>query len=109
MGEARNEISSFRKAGDHPAGRAIASASASDVGEARRLSRHLTDGATSIRPAGRKPWKTAPPGRTVSGTEFLTLCVARSVQLALDEPELSPRELATRFTASVYGRKCRRR
>jgi hypothetical protein len=36
------------------------------------------DGATSIRPAGRKPWKTARPGRTVSGTEFLTLCVARS-------------------------------
>ena len=40
-GEARNEVSGFRKAGDHPAGRAIASASAPDAGEARRLSRHF--------------------------------------------------------------------
>ena len=37
----RNEVSRFRKAGDYPAGRAIASASAPDAGEARRLSRHL--------------------------------------------------------------------
>src|SRR5580704_8999928 len=35
MGKARNEVSGFRKAGDHPAGRAIASASAPNAGEAR--------------------------------------------------------------------------
>src|SRR3954471_14785642 len=41
MGPTRNEISGFRKAGDHPAGRAIASTGASDAGEARRLSPDL--------------------------------------------------------------------
>ena len=38
----------------------------------------FTDGTTSIRPGGRKLWKTDRPGRSASGTEFLTLCVARS-------------------------------
>src|SRR4030081_3599838 len=38
----------------------------------------FTDGATSTRPAGRRPWKTDLPGRTASGTEFLTMCVVRS-------------------------------
>src|SRR3984893_9797442 len=42
------------------------------------LAPHFTDGATSPRLAGRKPWKTDLPGRTASGTEFLTMCVARS-------------------------------
>src|SRR3954452_8053551 len=41
MGPTRNEISGFRKAGDHPAGRAMASTGASDAGEARRLSPDL--------------------------------------------------------------------
>ena len=50
-------------------------------------------------------------GRTASGTASPTSVRGQIVQLALDEPELSPRELATRFTdtksyfvseASVY-------
>src|SRR5215210_4701281 len=41
MGTARHEVSGLRKAGDHPAGRAIASASTPDAGEARRHPRHL--------------------------------------------------------------------
>jgi hypothetical protein len=41
MGEATNEIFGFRKTGDHPTVRAIASAGAPDTGETRRLSRHI--------------------------------------------------------------------
>ena len=33
-----------------------------------------------------------------SGTAFPTTCAGQIIELALDEPELSPRELAARFT-----------
>ena len=70
-----------------------------------------TAGTISTRPAGRRRWRTAPPGPAASGTAFPRRSGARSSTLALDEPELSPRELAVRFTdeqeyfvseASVY-------
>src|SRR4051794_33661261 len=61
MGARRNEISGFRKAGDHPAGRAIASTGASDAGEARRLSPDLL---SMVRPlSDRRP--RGPGGGTV--------------------------------------------
>ena len=62
------------------------------------------------RPAGLKRSKTSRAGRRGSGTASPTMCASAS-SMALDEPELSPRELATRFTdtegyfvseASVY-------
>src|SRR5258705_13117506 len=88
MGTARNEVSGFRKAGDHPASRAIPSAGAPDAGEARRLSRHLLP---MVRPL--PDWRAGSPGRQISQA-------GPRLELALDEPELSPRELATRFTDS---------
>jgi transposase InsO family protein len=61
-----------------------------------------------VRPfSQRRPWAIARHGRIASGTEFLT----RQRIIRLDEPTLSPRELALRFTdtenyfvseASVY-------
>ena len=63
------------------------------------------------RPVGRRPWKIAAHGQTGCGTASPTRCGSRIVDLALDEPTLSPRELAVRFTdteryfvseASVY-------
>src|SRR3954447_4601581 len=98
MGPTRNEISGFRKAGDHPAGRAIASTGASDAGEARHLSPafyrwydlYQTGGPEALEDRSPRPqrvWNRIPD--KVRG---------QLVQLALEEPELSPRELATRFT-----------
>ena len=58
---ARNEVSGFRKAGDHPASRAIPSAGAPDAGEARRLSRHLLP---MVRPL--PDWRAGSPGRQIS-------------------------------------------
>src|ERR1700730_15018648 len=67
MGTARNEVSAFRKPGDHPAGRAIPSAGAPDWSSS--ASRATFYGWCDLtRPAGRKPWKTDLPGRTASGT-----------------------------------------
>src|SRR6476661_6367954 len=40
-GTATNEVSGLRKAGDHPARRALPFAGALDAGEARHLSRHI--------------------------------------------------------------------
>ena len=102
----------LREARDHPPGRAVASAGAPHAGEARHPARRPSiAGTIAIRPAGLKPWKTSRRGPIASGTASPTRCASGSSQLALDEPELSPRELATRFTdtesyfvseASVY-------
>jgi hypothetical protein len=64
----------------------------------------------AIRAADRKASQIAPHGRIGSGTASPRLS-SQIVELALDQPELSPRELAVRFTdeekyfvseASVY-------
>lgn len=57
------------------------------------------------------PWRIVPPGHVVSGTAFPNDVRSRILDMALDEPDLSPRELAVKFTdtqkyfvseASVY-------
>ena len=45
----------------------------------------------------RKGWKSAPHGRPRSGTAS-PIVREQIVQMALSEPDLSPRELAVRFT-----------
>ena len=64
-----------------------------------------------IKRGGPKPSRIDPHGRIGSGTVSQRLSAARLSTLALDQPELSPRELAVRFTdeqeyfvseASVY-------
>ena len=100
MGAARNEVSGFRKAGDHPAGRAIGPAGQPHTGEARHSGAtfyrwcdlYQTGGPEALEDRSPRPdrvWNRIPDN--VRG---------QIVQLALDEPELSPRELATRFTDS---------
>ena len=73
--------------------------------------RPSTAGTIAIRPAGPRPSRTARRGRIGSGTASRTTSASGSSTLALDEPALSPRELAVRFTdtesyfvseASVY-------
>src|SRR5450631_953383 len=111
MGETRNEIPRLREAGDHPPGRAIPPAGSRDAGEAG-------DPACQVLPLVRPPADRRPrgAGRQITTAETRLephpeAIRKRIVQLALDEPELSPRELATRFTdtasyfvseASVY-------
>src|SRR6266550_1817095 len=111
MGAPRNEVSRFRKAGDHPAGRTIASAARrtlEKLGVARATfyrwcDLYQTGGPEAVADRSPRPervWNRIPD-------DFR----GQVVQLVLDEPELSPRELATRFTdtknyfvseASVY-------
>jgi putative transposase len=73
------------------------------------MKRDFSGSARSQRP--RKPSRIDPHGRTWSGTASQRLSAARWSTWRLDQPELSPRELAVRFTdeqeyfvseASVY-------
>ena len=112
MGETRNEISRLREAGDHPAGRAVASAGACRTLEKlgiprstfyRWYDRYQSGGFEALED------RSAAPGRVWN--RIPDDVRDRIVELALDEPDLSPRELAVRFTdtekyfvseASVY-------
>ena len=111
MGATQNEVPCTREAGDHPAGRAIPSAGAPDAGADRRApgtfyrwyDLYQTGGPEALEDRSPKPdrvWNRIPDEVR-----------EQIVQLALDEPELSPRELAVHFTdtesyfvseASVY-------
>ena len=71
----------------------------------------FTDGMIAIVTAGLKRWPTIAHDRTASGIASRTMSRGQIIGLALELPELSPRELAVRFTdeqkyfvseASVY-------
>ena len=107
MGETRHEIFSSRQDGDHPAGRAIAFAGSTRAGQTRRFyrwyDRNQRGGPEALADRPSRPdrvWNRIPEAVR-----------SQIVDLALDQPELSPRELAVRFTdeaeyfvseASVY-------
>ena len=100
------EAGKRRRAGD-----TARAATSSEVTELRREARQLaerwtsslscprdfTDGTTATRTAGTRRRKTDHPGRSRSGTRIPDDVRGRVLRLALDAPELSPRELATRF------------
>jgi len=111
MGRTRHEISCIREGRDHPAGRAIASAGQAHLGQTRYpratfyrwYDRYREGGPEALDDRRSRPdrvWNRIPDN------------VRRQIiDLALDLPELSPRELAVRFTderkyfvseASVY-------
>ena len=110
-GTTTNEISRIRKTRDHPDRRAIPFAGAPHAGTARHpratfhrwYDRFLTGGVEALEDRSPRPgrvWNRIPEDVR-----------DRIVELALDQPELSPRELAVRFTdtesyfvseASVY-------
>ena len=112
MGETRHEIFRIRQDRDHPAGRAIAFAGSADAGESsafpdrrfyRWYDRYQRGGPEALADRPSRPdrvWNRIPEAIR-----------SQIVDLALDQPELSPRELAVRFTdeekyfvseASVY-------
>ena len=111
MGETRHEIFCIRQDRDHPTGRAIAFAGSADAGKTRHsqivflplvrsLSARRTGGPRGSSSRPDRVWNRIPEAIR-----------SQIVDLALDQPELSPRELAVRFTdeekyfvseASVY-------
>src|SRR5271166_3072143 len=98
MGETRNESSGFRKARDHPPGRAVPPAGATDAANTRHPVLDILPMVCALpdRRAGGARRQTVEAG---SGLESHPDEVReRIIAMALDVPELSPRELATRFT-----------
>src|SRR4029077_7189389 len=109
MGRTPHEVSGLRKAGDHPARRALPFAGAPHPGETRHSQGdflsllYRTGGLDALGDRSPRPdrvWNQIPD-----------MVRQRIIRLALEEPALSPRELAVRFTdtesyfvseASVY-------
>src|SRR4029077_21238797 len=94
MGRTRHEILRLGEAGDHPAGRTIPSAGSSHARANRdpeiEYDQYQTGGPEALDDPHARPdrvWNRIPDDVR-----------SRVVTLALDEPELSPRELAVRFT-----------
>jgi hypothetical protein len=98
MGATTNEIPRIREAGDHPPGRAIAPAGAPHAGKLgiprstfnRWYDRFLAGGVDALedrRPRPNRVWNRIPEAVR-----------DQIIELALNEPELSPRELAVTFT-----------
>lgn len=99
MGATTHEVSSFRKARDHQDRRAVAPADTAHAGAAR----YLDGGPEALEdrpPAPSRVWNRIPGD-----------IHDQIIELALEQSELSPRELAVRFTdekryfvseASVY-------
>jgi hypothetical protein len=75
----QRRVPGFRETGDHPPGRAIAPAGATNAGHAGGscLGR-FTGGMTACRAAGLKPWKTDHPGPGGRGTASPTMFASRS-------------------------------
>ena len=97
MGSPIHEISRRREAGDHPAGRAVVVVGAAHPGPARHPALHLLRLVRALSGARRRG-----PGRWPAGAAPRLEQAAGHgrgavVELALKEPELSPRELAVSF------------
>jgi putative transposase len=111
MGRTAHEISGLREAGDHPAGRTIASVGAPDAGKARHPQGDLLRWCDLYQSGGPEALEDRSPRPDRVWNRIPDVVREQIRTLALDEPALSPRELAVRFTdtecyfvseASVY-------
>src|SRR5712671_7675535 len=98
MGRTRHEILRIRESRDYPAGRAIGPAGQTHTGETRHPEGHVL---SLVRCLSKR--RARGPGRSLAPADRVWNRIPddireRIVQLALDEPTLSPRELAVRFT-----------
>jgi hypothetical protein len=97
MGETRNEVSCTREVEDHPAGGEIPSAGPANSGQGGITSTAFyrwCDRYQAFSEAGLED-RTSGPGRVWN--RIPDNIRQRIVEMALDEPELSPRELAVKF------------
>src|SRR3954452_937121 len=100
MGETANEVSRIREARDHQPGRAVASAGQAHAGQARHRPAtfyHWYDLYRSGGPEALEDHRSRP---SRVWNRIPDQVRERIVNLALDEPTLSPRELAVRVTDS---------
>src|SRR6201990_2283011 len=111
MGSTANEISGRGEAGDHPARRGIPSAGSACAGADWHPEIHVLSMVRLYQTGGPEALDDRSPRPDRVWNRIPDDVRARIVTLALDEPELSPRELAGRFTdaeryfvseASVY-------
>src|SRR5277367_2586602 len=111
MGRTRHEILRLGEAGDHPARRTIPFTGSSHAGANRNPEIHVLSMVRSYQTGGPEALDDRSPRPDRVWNRIPDDIRARVVTLALDEPELSPRELAVRFTdaeryfvseASVY-------
>jgi hypothetical protein len=98
MEETTHEIPRLREARDHPAGRAVAFTGPADAGQDRHPPADILSLVRSLSlrwprsPRGRRPGPDRAWNRIPGEVQ------RKLVDLALEEPDLSPRELAVRFT-----------
>src|SRR6202020_610431 len=114
MGETRHESFPLRQDRDHTDGRAIAAAGPPDAGEARRTQIVVLSMVRPLpawRPGGPEALADRPSRPDRVWNRIPEAVRGQVIDLALELPELSPRELAVRFTdekkyfvseASVY-------
>src|SRR5947199_10526962 len=110
MGTTAHEVSGVREARNHPTGRAVLSAGTPHPGAAGRATGAVLQLVCAV--LGRRPRSSGRPSRPdrvwnrIPDAQRIAI-----IDLALAEPDLSPRELAVRFTereryfvseASVY-------
>ena len=111
MGRARHEIPRIRESRDQPAGRAISHAGQAHAGEARHPEGHIYRWCDLYHTGGPEALGDRSPRPDRVWNQIPDMVRDQIIKLALDEPTLSPRELAVRFTdtesyfvseASVY-------
>ena len=99
MGATTNEILRLRQAGDHPPRRDLVSARGSSRWQRSAFrSRSSMPGSTATSEVASRYWKIASPGLAGHGTAFRMMSAKESSSWALDEPEMSSREVAIAFT-----------
>jgi hypothetical protein len=104
MGATKHEAPRVRKAGDHPPRRTIASAGPTNTGDAPHQAVDVLSLYDRFRIGGPEALEDRPSKPDRVWNRIPDAVRQRVVAMVLDQPELSPRELATRFTdtASYY-------
>ena len=100
MGTSSNEIPCCREAGGHSTGGTITPAGQADIGYAGHSAHHLYRWYERYRRAGQDALQDKAPQPTRVWNRIPDAVRDRLITLALDRPELSPRELAVTFTDS---------
>ena len=99
MGETTHEIPRLREARDHPAGRAVAFAGPANAGQKIGIPRPTFYRWYDLyRCGGPGALEDGRPGPDRAWNRIPEEVQRKLIDLALEEPDLSPRELAVRFT-----------